>query len=93
MEKLLFGTAGKESAAELTQDRVVEAGIGQLQPQEILPVDAAAHGVRRLAVREVFRVLEQCDQRKAPGSFCRLASAREERGKGRIGEDRAQLIA
>jgi hypothetical protein len=40
-----------------------------------------------------YRVLEQCDQRKAPGSFCRLASAREERGKGRIGEDRAQLIA
>ena len=37
----------RQPGAELAQHRGVEAGVGQLQPQEVLPVDPAPHRVGR----------------------------------------------
>ena len=48
-------TAGDEAGAELAQHGEVEAGIGQLQAEGILPVDASADGVGGLAIGAVPR--------------------------------------
>jgi len=49
---------GDEASAELAQDGMVEAWIGQCQPQDLFPINAATHGIRSLAVGEAFRKLE-----------------------------------
>jgi len=54
---------GDQPGAELAQDGMVEAGIGEFQPQGILPIDAAADGVGRLAIGKAFRKLEERGQR------------------------------
>jgi hypothetical protein len=63
----LLGPAGDEAGAELAEDREVEAGVVQLQAQEVLPVDAGADGVGGLAIGEPLGVLEGRDQRQSPG--------------------------
>jgi hypothetical protein len=57
VEEALLRAPRHHTTAELAQDRVVEALVRQLQAQEILPVNAAAHGVRGLAVGQVLSKL------------------------------------
>ena len=45
---------GDEAGAKFTEDRGIEPGIRELQAQDVFPVDAAAHGVGRLAIGEPF---------------------------------------
>ena len=73
-----FGLSGDEPGPELTQHGVVEARIGQLQAQGIFPVNAAAHGVSRLAVGQAFGKLQDCRQRQAPGRLSWLPTGRKE---------------
>ncbi len=44
----------QKPSPELAEHRGVEAGIGQLQRQGVLPVDAAAQRIKGLTVRESF---------------------------------------
>ena len=62
----------QQARAELAEDSVVGTGIGQLQREGILSVDAPAHGLGGFATGEVLSELEQGDQRQAPGSLGRL---------------------
>ena len=41
---------------------IVAALVRQLQAQEVLPVNAAAHRLRRLAVAQVLRKLQHHDE-------------------------------
>jgi hypothetical protein len=52
VEQELLGAADDQTPAELAQHAVVEAGVGQLERERVLPVDARAHRVGRLAVGE-----------------------------------------
>src|SRR3954454_18291826 len=61
VEELQFGLAVDQAGAELAEDGVVEAGIGQFQSQGVLPVDAATDGIGGLAVGETLDVLEDGD--------------------------------
>ena len=74
----MLGLPGDQPGAELAQDGMVEAGIGEFQPQDIFPINAAADGIRGLAIGEAFGKLEDCGQRQARGRFCGLAARREE---------------
>jgi hypothetical protein len=57
---------------------MMEAGIGQCETQEIFPINAAADGIRSLAIGEAFSKLEDRDQREARWRFCRLPAPRKE---------------
>src|SRR5205085_11872070 len=62
----LFGAASEEAIAEFTQDRKVESRIRQLETQQILPVDARADRLRRLAIRQMLPKLPNRHQRQPP---------------------------
>jgi hypothetical protein len=51
------GRVGELAVAELAQHGVIESGIGQLQPEQIFPVDAGADGDCRLPVGEQWTSL------------------------------------
>jgi hypothetical protein len=50
----MVNPAGDEARAELAQDRIIEAGVGQFKPEGILPINPTAHGIGRLAVGQPF---------------------------------------
>jgi len=83
----------QQSGAELTQQRGIKAGIAQLQSQAILPIDATAHRLGGLSVRESLQKLEDRDQRQPPGRLGGLPDRREQIRKGLIGVDRPHFIA
>jgi hypothetical protein len=47
-----LGPAGDQASAELREPAEVKAGVGQLEAEGVLPVDAGAHGVGGLPVTE-----------------------------------------
>ena len=81
VEEELFGAARQQAVPEFTQHRKVEARIGQLETQQILPVDARADGLGRLAIGQVFPKLHDRHQRQPPGGQARLAPRGEQGGK------------
>jgi hypothetical protein len=81
VQELLSGLAVDQSGAELAQDGVIEAGIGQFQAEGVLPVDAAADGVGGLAVGEALDVSENRGQRQPCGRGGGLAAGGEEVGE------------
>ncbi len=93
LEEPLTGLMGYEAGAELTEDRGIKPGITQLQSQGVLPIDATAHRLGGLSVRESLQKLEDRDQRQPPGSLGGLSDRREHIRKGLIGVDRPQFIA
>src|SRR5215218_1626824 len=92
VQQALLGATLQQPRAELAQHRIVEAGVGQLQPEQVLPVDAGAHRLRGLPVGQVLPELQQGDQRQAPGRQARLAERGEQVGEGGGGEDGPQLV-
>jgi hypothetical protein len=92
VQQPLLGTALDEAGAELAQHGGVEAGIGQLQPEDVLPVDPGAHRLGGPSVGEVLAELQQGDQSQPPWREPRLAALRKEVGEVRIGEDGAEFI-
>jgi len=72
---------------------MIEAGIGQLQPQDVFPIDAATHGLGRLAIGEAFGKLQNSGEREACRGFCRLATPREERGELGVVVDGAESVS
>jgi hypothetical protein len=63
-----LGPARDEAGAELGEPAEVKAGVGQLEPERVFPVDAGAHGVGGLAVAEVLQELEHRHKRQSPRS-------------------------
>ena len=84
LEQEQLRLAGNQSTAELRQHRGIEPGIGQLEGQSILPVDATANGVGGLVIDEPFGVLQHEDQGQTPRSQGRTTTRGEERGKGGV---------
>lgn len=93
VEQALLGSASHQAGAELGEHRMVEAGVGQVQAEGVLPVQPAAHRVRRLAVGQPFHELQHRDQRQAPGRLSRLTVHRKEVGEVLIVIEGAQRIA
>ncbi len=50
--------------AKFAEDRRIESRVRQFQAQHICPIDAAAHRIRGLAIREPLRELQDGDQRQ-----------------------------
>ena len=58
-----FRPTGDQPSPEFTQDAVVEARIVDLQPKQILPIDAAANRLSRLPIRKTLGELQDGNQR------------------------------
>ena len=71
---------------------MIEARISEFQPKHVLPVDATADSIRRLAIRQAFCKLEQGDECQAPRSFGRLPACGEQRRKCFVLVDAAEFI-
>ena len=84
---------GHQPRPELGQHAEVEAGVGQLEPERILPVDPGAHRVGRLPVAEVLEELEDRDQGQPPRGERRLALAGIEPAEILVLVDDAELVA
>jgi len=92
IEQELFRMAVDQACPELAEHGGVEAWIRQLQIQSVLPVDTAAHGVRRLPIREPFGVLHDGHQCQSPRNFGWLPASGEQGGKGNVLIDGAEFV-
>ena len=66
-EQALTGIPGQQPGAELAEHRVVEAGIGQVQGEQILPVDPGSNRLGRLPIAQALAEVEERDKRQPPG--------------------------
>jgi hypothetical protein len=78
---------------EFAQDAEVEPGIRQLEPESILPVDPSTHGISGLAVAEMLKELQRCDQRQSPWRQRRLTAGWIEAAEILVGVKGAELVA
>src|SRR5262249_5396989 len=84
---------GGEAGAELREGGEVEPGVVELEPEGVLPVDAAADGVGGLAIGEVLGELQDGDQGELPGGQCGLPAPGVEGGEVGVAEDGSELVA
>src|SRR5215471_5009172 len=88
-----LGTPREEPIPALTEDGKIEARLGQLQPQQIFPINTCTDGLGSLTVGEMLTKLPNGHQRQTPGGLTRLAAAREQVGKVVVGKDGPEVIA
>ena len=93
IEQTLFHARATEAVAELAQKRVVEAGIGKVESQKVLPVDPRPHRLGSLPIAQALPELHQGHQRQPPGRVGRLTVGREKVGEVAVCENAAELVA
>jgi hypothetical protein len=93
LQEPFLGTPRQEPIPELTEDRKIEARIGQLQPQQIFPINTCTDGLGGLTVGEMLTKLHNGHQRQTPWGLTRLAAAREQVGKVVVGKDGPEAIS
>jgi hypothetical protein len=71
----------------------VEAGVGQLEPERVLPVDAGTHGVGGLPIAQVLEELENGDQGQPPRREAGLAPGGVELAEILVLVEGAELVA
>jgi hypothetical protein len=86
-------TAVEEAGAELAEHGGVEPRVGQLEAEQVLPVDADADGVRRRTVGEVLAELQDGDQGEPPGREGRLPPVGIQVGEVGVAENGTELVA
>ncbi len=82
----------EKALPELGQHAVVEAGIVQLQAEGVLEVDAAPHGLRRVAVRQAQQELQHADGGQLGGRETGTAVARVPAGEVLVMPQAVQAI-
>ena len=83
----------QQARPELAQDAVIEARVGQVQGQKVLPVNPCPHRLCGLPVGQVLAELHQRDQRQPPRRISRLAEGGVEVIENGTIEDRAKPVA
>ncbi len=91
-EQPSLGIMLEQSGTELTQDAVIEAGIGKVEGEQVLPVDPRPNGLGGLTVAQTLTELHEGHQSQAPRGVARLASPRVEVGEIALGEDRTDPV-
>jgi hypothetical protein len=93
IQESFFSFPAEQPGPELGQDAVVEAWVGELQAEGILPVDAASHGVGGLPIGEVLHELENGNESQPPRRERRWPPMRVEVLEVLVFVDRPQLIS
>src|ERR1700716_1575487 len=84
------GLVPQQPPAELAQDTVVEARIGEVEGEQGVPVDPGTDCLGGLAVAQSFPELQERDESQAPGCVGGLATLWIEIGEISVGEDGAE---
>jgi hypothetical protein len=71
---------------------MVEAAIGEVEAEQILPIDPCPYRIGSLAVGQTFPELEQRDERQAHWRLGGLTLAGEEVGEIGIAKEHIQLV-
>ena len=66
VQQPVFCPSRDKAGAELGEYAEVKAGVGQIEPERVFPVNPAAHGIGSLAITEVLEELEDRDQGQTP---------------------------
>ena len=93
IEQQMLRVADHQPRPELGQHAEMEAGVGQLEPERVLPVNPGAHRVGRLPVAEVLKKLKDRDQGQPPWGERRLALVGIEPAEILVLVDDAELVA
>jgi len=87
------GRVLEQATAKLAQDGEVEARVGQVEGEQVLPVDPAPDRLGRLTVAQALAELKERDQREAPRRVSGLAELGVEVGEARVVEHGTEPIA
>lgn len=93
VEEQRLGAARDEPGPEPAQHRGVKARVGELEPEQVPPVDPRPRGVRSATVRKILRESEQRDEREPPRALGRPPALGEQDLELPIVEDRAESVA
>src|SRR5919199_4110211 len=72
LQQTLRRTAGEQALSELAEHAEVKAGVGQLQAEEVLPIDASPHGLGGLSIAQALAELHEGNEGEPPGWIARL---------------------
>src|SRR5829696_6442592 len=93
VEQQGLSSTGHEPRSELAEHRGVKARVGQLQAEQIFPVNPASDGFGRPPVRQVLGKLQHGDQRQAPRHLSGLSAAWKQGRELSIAEHRPKRVA
>jgi len=92
IQQALCLSTRQQPASELAQDREIKARIFKLQSQQILPINPAAHSIRRLVVRQAFSELQDTDHRQMSRRLRRLTALWKQISEERVRINGFQFI-
>jgi hypothetical protein len=83
----------EQPATKFTKHVVIEPLVGQIEAEQVFPVDPRPCRLGRLTVAQGLAELQQRDQGQAPGRIRRLSPSRVEIGEVRVLEHNAEPVA
>src|SRR4051812_41921946 len=92
LQQALLRATSQKTISKLTEHAEVKARVGQLEAEQVLPVDPRSNRLSRLSIAQALAELHQRDQGQAPGWTGRLALLGIEVGEVAILEDRPERI-
>ncbi len=92
-EQPVHGRVAQQPAAELAQHAAVKAGVGEVEREQVLPVDPGTNSLCRLPVAQPLAELHERHQREPPRRIGRLPALRVEIGEVGVSEQRAEPVA
>src|SRR3954468_3194446 len=93
LQQALLRAAGQKTISKLAEDTKAKARVGQLEAEQVLPVDPRPDRLSGLPITQALAELHQRDQGQAPGRTGWLTLLGIEVGEVAIHEDRPERIA
>src|SRR3954467_3400315 len=93
LQQALVRAAGQKTISKLAEHAEVKARVGQLEAEQVLPVDPRPDRLSRLSIAQALAELHQRDQGQAPGWTGWLTLLGIEIGEVAILEDRPKRVA
>src|SRR4051794_7946814 len=93
LQQALLRATSPKTISKLAEDAEVKARVGQLEAEQVLPVDPRPDRLSRLSIAQALAELHQRDQGQAPGWTGRLTLLGVEVGEVVILEDRPEPVA
>src|SRR4051812_33355407 len=93
LQQALLRATGQKTISKLAEDTKVKARVGQLEAEQVLPIDPRPDRLSGLPITQALAELYQRDQGQPPGWTGRLALLGIEVGEVAILEDRPERVA
>src|SRR3954468_3609028 len=93
LQQALLRATGQKTISKLAEDTKVKARVGQLEAEQVLPVDPRPDRLSGLPITQALAELHQRDQGQPPGWTGRLTLLGIEIGEVAILEDRPKRVA